>query len=83
MAHSGDPVVDKRGKTIGFVTSCAVDSEGRLTGQAFVEFKYIKRGTQILIFSGTSKKAGKPTADLVPGDKIDIPNAAAVIRRFL
>lgn len=83
MAHSGDPVVDKRGKTIGFVTSCALDSEGRLTGQAFVESKYIKRGASILIFSGASKKAGKPTADLVPGDKINIPNAAAVIRRFM
>ena len=37
MAHNGDPVVDKKGKVIGVVTSCAVDSEGFLTGQALVE----------------------------------------------
>jgi len=33
MAHLGDPVVDKRGRVIGFVTSCAVDKEGFLTGR--------------------------------------------------
>ena len=30
MAHHGDPVLDKKGKVIGVVTSCAVDSEGYL-----------------------------------------------------
>ncbi len=30
MAHNGDPVLDKRGKVIGWVTSCAVDAEGYL-----------------------------------------------------
>ena len=28
MAHLGDPVLDRRGKVIGTVTSCAVDAEG-------------------------------------------------------
>jgi glycine cleavage system aminomethyltransferase T len=36
MAHSGDPVIDKRGRVVGWVTSCAVDSDGYLTGQAFM-----------------------------------------------
>jgi glycine hydroxymethyltransferase len=31
MAHNGDPVVDKDGKSIGWVTSCAVDAERFLT----------------------------------------------------
>ena len=39
MAHQGDPVVDAKGRVVGTVTSCAVDSEGYLTGQAFVEDK--------------------------------------------
>ena len=34
MAHHNDPVLDKKGRMIGKVTSCAVDSEGFLTGQA-------------------------------------------------
>ena len=37
MAHLGDPVLDKKGRTIGVVTSCAVDSEGFLTGQAYLK----------------------------------------------
>ena len=36
LAHLGDPVVDERGKVVGTVTSCAIDTEGSLTGQAYV-----------------------------------------------
>jgi len=36
MAHLGDPVLDDHGKVIGTVTSCAVDSDGFLTGQAYI-----------------------------------------------
>ena len=43
MAHNGDPLLDKRGRVIGWVTSCAADMEGTLTGQAFVELKYAVR----------------------------------------
>ena len=40
MAHNGDPVVDKDGKSIGWVTSCAVDGERFLTGQAYLDLAY-------------------------------------------
>ncbi|MFC1936599.1 glycine cleavage system aminomethyltransferase GcvT [Chloroflexota bacterium] len=82
MAHLGDPVVDKRGKTIGVVTSCAVDSDGLLTGQAFVDIKYIKRDTPLYIFQSASPKASKAPAELSTGDKISIPSLAMVISRF-
>jgi glycine hydroxymethyltransferase len=52
VAHGGDPVVDKDGKQIGFVTSCAVDSERFLTGQAFIDLKYTAEGTPIGIHQG-------------------------------
>ena len=32
----GAPVVDKRGRVIGVVTSCAPDTEGFLTGMALI-----------------------------------------------
>ena len=83
MAHLGDPVVDKRGKTIGKVTSCAVDSDGFLTGQAILERKYAKIGTPIMIFQNAPDTAGKPPAKLKLGDKVSIPNGATVITRFL
>lgn len=51
-AHNGDPVVDSSGRTIGYVTSCAIDSERFLTGQALIETAYAKEGTAIGIHQG-------------------------------
>ncbi|NOH01691.1 MAG: glycine cleavage system aminomethyltransferase GcvT [Chloroflexi bacterium] len=52
MAHNSDPVVNDKGERIGFVTSCAIDSERFLTGQAYVDLAYAKEGTPILIHQG-------------------------------
>jgi glycine hydroxymethyltransferase len=82
MAHNGDPVIDKRGRVIGWVTSCAVDSDGHLTGQAYLDLKSAAVGTSIFIFQSAQKKVGKAPADLILGDKTILPNAALVISRF-
>ncbi len=82
MAHLGDPVVDKRGRTIGVVTSCAVDSDGTLTGQAYLGLECSKVGTPICIFQSAPGKASKAPADLNVGDKVSIPTPATVITRF-
>lgn len=82
MAHLGDPVIDKRGKTIGYVTSCAVDKEGLLTGQAYIDLKYAEKDTPIFIYQGAPDKASKAPADLTIGDRTHIPNAALVLSRF-
>jgi glycine hydroxymethyltransferase len=82
IAHLGDPVLDKRGKVIGVVTSCAVGRDGYLIGQAYLDNKYIKTNTPILIYQSAPDEAGKAPADLEPGDKAMIPNAATVLRRF-
>ena len=52
MAHNGDPVVNANGDRIGFVTSCAIDSERFLTGQAYLETHYTKLDTPIGIHQG-------------------------------
>jgi glycine hydroxymethyltransferase len=82
MAHHGDPVLDKRGRVVGFVTSCAVDSDGFLTGQAFVDIKSAEEGTQVLIYQGASKDAGKPPLDLKMGDRTTQPTPASILSRF-
>ena len=82
MAHSGDPVVDPRGRVIGFVTSCAVDSEGYLLGQAFLEIKHTVEGMPIAVFQGAAKDAGKPPASLQIGDRTNVPTPATVLSRF-
>ncbi len=82
MAHNGDPVVDKRGKVIGWVTSCAVDRDGYLTGQAYLDKKYAAEGTPIFIYQGAPKKASPPPAEMTFGRKAVLPSAAVVVRRF-
>jgi glycine hydroxymethyltransferase len=52
MAHNGDPVMNGDGERIGFVTSCAIDAERFLTGQAYLETAYTKLDTPILIHQG-------------------------------
>jgi len=55
-------------KRIGWVTSCAVDAERFLTGQAYVELAYAKEGTPIGIHQGGA---------------VDKPSTAAkVVSRF-
>ena len=82
MAHPGDPVLDKRGKVIGWVTSCAADVEGYLLGQAFVNLKNAPVDTPLFIIQSAPTKAGKAPAELELGDRGIVPNPAAVIRRF-
>jgi glycine hydroxymethyltransferase len=82
MAHSGDPVIDKRGRVVGWVTSCAIDSDGFLTGQAFLNLKSTAEGTQIFIFQGSPNKIGKPPAEMSTGDRVTLPAQATVISRF-
>jgi glycine hydroxymethyltransferase len=82
MAHGGDPVVDARGRVIGVVTSCAVDAEGYLLGQAFLEKKYLEPGTPIAVFQSASDKVGKAPAALGMGDRVAIPTPATVLTRF-
>ena len=82
MAHNGDPVLDKRGKVIGWVTSCAADMAGTLTGQAYVELKYAVEGTQIYVYQGAPQAAGPAPAGLKLGDKGLVPTEALVVSRF-
>ncbi|MCL5428761.1 MAG: glycine cleavage system aminomethyltransferase GcvT [Chloroflexi bacterium] len=73
MAHQGDPVTDKDGKVIGEVTSCSLDSEGTLTGQAYVDKKFGKEGSTFLVYQGMH---GKDIAGATPTE-------ATVLSRFL
>lgn len=83
--QSGDPVLDKRGRVIGWVTSCSIDSEGYQLGQVYLKEELAVEGTPLLIFSGAAhSKNGqhKSMADLHIGDRAAIPDSAAVLSRF-
>lgn len=82
VAHYSDPVLDKRGKVIGFVTSCAIDRFGYLSGQAYVEFKSSAVDSQVFIYQSASPKELHAPADLSIGQRTTIPSPATIIRRF-
>jgi glycine hydroxymethyltransferase len=82
MAHSGDPIVDARGTVIGYVTSCAVDREGYLLGQAYLQRKATAEGTAIGVYQGASADPLKPVKRLRPGDRTPVPTPARVLSRF-
>jgi glycine hydroxymethyltransferase len=82
MAHYGDPVVDRRGRVIGVVTSCTVDRDGYLLGQAHLKREFTTEGMPIAIFQSAPKKIAKAPADLSVGDRVAIPTPARVLSRF-
>jgi len=82
MAHLGDPVVDWRGRVVGHVTSCAVDKDGFLTGQAYLESKASQKGTIIYIYQGAPKDSSKILGALKVGERVILPSPAHVLRRF-
>lgn len=82
MAHNGDPIIDRKGKVIGVVTSCAIDTEGYLTGQGFIDLKSCEEGASIYIYQGAPKSTGKSPAELTLGDRMTLPSIAVIISRF-
>jgi glycine hydroxymethyltransferase len=81
--QGGDPVVDRRGRVVGVVTSCSIDSDGYQTGQAYLKEEFAQEGTPIFVFSGAARlQGGKPFAELTFGDKAVIPDAATVLTKF-
>ncbi len=82
MAHHGDAVLDKKGKVIGVVTSCAVDSEGYLTGQVSLDIRSSQEGTPLYIYQGNPTSTGKTPSELSIGDKVILPTPAVVVSRF-
>jgi glycine hydroxymethyltransferase len=82
MAHHGDPVIDKRGRVIGVVTSCAIDQAGYLTGQAFLEMRNVEEGMPIFIYQSAAKEVGKAPGQLRTGDRVALPTQATVVSRF-
>ena len=84
MPKTGDPVVNKKGQAIGWVTSAAVDVDGIILGLAYVQSRYAKPGDEIGIFNIPAKPVVEKTnkADLAPGDKVALPDAATLLPRF-
>ena len=79
----GDPILDKRGKVVGTVTSCAIDREGYLLGQGVVPQSMTSPGTPLAIYQlgGGARKLRVPDS-ISPGSRLPIPDLATVLTRF-
>jgi len=84
MPKSGDPVVNRKGRAIGWVTSAAVDVDGLILGLAYIEGRYHRPGDEIGLFSlpGRPVVEKENKADLAPGDQVQLPDAATILPRF-
>ncbi|MBZ0303603.1 MAG: hypothetical protein K8J31_27940, partial [Anaerolineae bacterium] len=81
--HQGDPIIDDRGRVVGIVTSCSVDSDGYQLGQAYLKDEYATANTPVAVFAGSaSARQGKALNDLTLGDRIPMPESATVLSRF-
>ncbi len=81
--ETGDPVLDKRGKVVGTVTSCAVDREGYMLGLAIMPKSMSKVGTAVSIYQlGGGKRAIKTPKAIKPGARLPMPDGATILTRF-
>jgi glycine cleavage system aminomethyltransferase T len=81
--ETGDPVLDKRGKVVGMVTSCAVDSEGYMLGLAIMPVSMSEVGTAVAIYQlgGGTRSIPAPKSTGL-GARLPMPDGATVLTRF-
>jgi glycine hydroxymethyltransferase len=80
--HQGDPLVDKKGRIVGIVTSCSIDSEGYQLGQAYVKESHAKAGTSLGVFAGSSHSKPITLQNIKLGKKLAVPDSVTVLSRF-
>jgi len=73
LAHYGDLVANENGDPIGSVTSCVVDGDRNLIGQAHISRDHSRVGTSISIFQGSASDHSRAKGPGTP---------AEVVRRF-
>jgi glycine hydroxymethyltransferase len=76
----GAPLLDRRGRVVGLVTSCSIDTDGFQTGQAYLKEEFAAEGTPVLV--GNAAHDGKTAGEFKLGDRVQVPDAATVLSRF-
>jgi glycine hydroxymethyltransferase len=74
--------VDTRGRVVGIVTSCSIDTEGYQLGQAYLKKDLSKAGTQLAILAGSNKAKANTQNGYKLGDKITLPESITILTRF-
>lgn len=80
--HQGDALVDDRGRIVGIVTSCSIDSEGYQLGQAYVKLANAKVNTKLSVFAGSHKGKAPKANEVKFGKRMTVPDTVTIISRF-
>lgn len=79
----GDPVLDRRGKVVGTVTSCAIDVDGYLLGQAVLPLSLAAPETPLSIYQmGGGARGIQLPREVKLGARLPRPDDATVLTRF-
>jgi glycine hydroxymethyltransferase len=81
-AHYGDPIVNARGRVVGIVTSCNIDSDGFQLGQALLERGFRKPGTQLVVFASAGRAKPVDIGSLSLGKRVTLPQPLTILSRF-
>ena len=81
-AHFGDPIVNPRGRVVGIVTSCNIDSEGYQLGQALMQRDFRMAGTRLSVFASASRAKPLDFAELSLGKRVKMPEPLTILTRF-
>ncbi len=77
-------IVNRKGRVVGAVTSCSIDTEGRLTGLGYVQEPNHERDTALNVFRLSDRNwETHPLGELKQGDRLQLPLDITVITRFL
>lgn len=84
MLGQGDVVVSAKGRVVGHVTSCSIDTTGRQVGLAYLRDPNWQRGAKLGVYRLDNRDWEARSLDqLQPGDRIQLPDSITVIERFL
>jgi len=84
LLSQGDVIVSRKGRVIGWVTSCSINTEGRLVGLAYVQEPHHERGTRLGVYrAGKDSWETEPLEELSFGDRVMLPEDITVLPRFL
>ncbi len=84
MLGQGDVVVNNKGRVVGHVTSCSIDTTGRQVGLAYLQDPNWQRGTALGVYRlGNRNWESRSLDQLQPGDRIQLPDSITIIERFL
>jgi glycine hydroxymethyltransferase len=83
VPQQDDPMVSLKGRVVGKVTSCSVDTEGHLVGQVYIKIDHAEPGTPIAVFQTTTAWTSKPRHTLSVGDRVQLHDRAVILDRFM